>query len=201
MSAVTIRRMRGDDVRSVVEVHLTSFPGFFLSVLGPSFLRMYYAGVVESHDGIAFCAVEGDQRTVGFIVGTINPHGFYSRLLQRSWWRFGLAALIPTLRQPGIVPRLMRAVLYPGSMPTGRDVAGIYSIAVSPEIQGSGLGKQLISVFQSEAKDCGCAHAMLTTDADDNIATNAFYLRQGFNLKREVTTPEGRVMNEYWISL
>ena len=39
---VTIRPMLESDVEAVVEIHLRTFPGFFLSFLGPDFLALLY---------------------------------------------------------------------------------------------------------------------------------------------------------------
>lgn len=41
----------------------------------------------------------------------------------------------------------------------------------------------------------------LTTDRDNNEATNSFYQKLGFVCERTFMTPEGRAMNEYVIDL
>ena len=41
------RPMAPGDISRVVEIHLASFPGFFPSLLGPSFLGMYYRGTLD----------------------------------------------------------------------------------------------------------------------------------------------------------
>ena len=38
----TVRPMAQADVPLVVETHLSAFPGFFLSFLGPRFLALFY---------------------------------------------------------------------------------------------------------------------------------------------------------------
>jgi GNAT superfamily N-acetyltransferase len=99
------------------------------------------------------------------------------------------------------VPRIARAVVHPGGNPGGDDVAGLFSIGVLPELQGTGAGKTLVAAFLDEAKRRGCRRVFLTTDRDDNDAVNQFYLRMGFHVERQYETPEGRRMNEYWITL
>jgi len=196
-----MRSMKEADIEAVVGIHLHSFPGFFLSQLGPRFLHLYYRGVCRDPDGVALVFEDDDGRPRGFVVGSINPRGFYSRLLRRSWVNFALAGLGATLVHPGAFLRLMRALKYPGQNPGGRNLAGLYSIAVDPSCQGQRIGASLIEAFKSDIDRRGARHIFLTTDRDGNDAVNQFYLRQGFSLKRQYLTPEGRWMNEYWSSL
>lgn len=83
----------------------------------------------------------------------------------------------------------------------GDDVAGLFSIGLLPELQGTGAGKLLVQAFLHEARMRGCKRVFLTTDRDDNGAVNAFYQKLEFKIKRQYETPEGRRMNEYWINL
>ena len=49
-----IRPMVYVDVESVVNLHVRAFPGFFLSFLGPSFLREFYRSFTRDSNGVAF---------------------------------------------------------------------------------------------------------------------------------------------------
>lgn len=71
------------------------------------------------------------------------------------------------------------------------------SIAVSPQAQGGGVGRALVRAFIDEAARRGLKTVDLTTDKHDNAYANAFYLKQGFEVERDFTTPEGRAMYEY----
>lgn len=196
-----IRPIHLDDVRQVVSVHLASFPGFFLSLLGTKFLALFYSGICSAPEGIAFVYCDTAGYPVGFVAGTTNPRGFYSRLLKRHWLQFALAATPPVLKKPSIIGRVARAILHPKNNPLGDNVAGLFSIGVLPELQGSGAGKELVRTFLDEAGERGCTKVFLTTDRDNNDAVNTFYQKLGFSLEREYVTPEGRYMNEYWITL
>jgi ribosomal protein S18 acetylase RimI-like enzyme len=193
--------MTAADVAAVTAVHLASFPGFFLSFLGPAFLRQLYRGIVDDDSGIAL-VTERDGRVAGFVAGTAQPPGFYKRLLRRRGWRFALAALLPALRGPRVIPRLLRAFVMPSaSAAYGEGTALLMSIAVAPELQSSGAGKALTEGFAAEARTRGSVRVVLTTDRDGNDAVNDFYQRRGFVLSRTFTTPEGRAMNEYSLEL
>jgi len=193
--------MEENNVPRVVEIHLASFPGFFLTFLGARFLSLYYAGICAAPEGIAYVYVDAVGSPAGFVAGTSDPRGFYSRLLRRDWIRFSLASLGAMIRKPSAVPRIARGFFHPSRNPGGKDVAGLYSIGVLPSLQGTGAGRKLVAAFLEEARCRGCGRVFLTTDRDGNDTVNAFYRKMGFRVEREYATPEGRWMNEYWINL
>ena len=196
-----IRRMEGKHVSQVVEIHMKSFPGFFLTFLGPRFLSLYYSGVCSAPEGIAYVYLDVAGTPAGFVAGTSDPRGFYSKLLRKDWIRFSLASLGAIYRRPSIVSRIARAVRHPSENSAGKDVAGLYSIGVLPSLQGTGAGGKLVAAFLEEARRRGCTRVFLTTDRDGNVSVNAFYRKSGFRLEREYATAEGRRMNEYRINL
>ena len=192
-----IRPMTLSEVRDVVHVHLQAFPGFFLSFLGPGFLRELYRGIVSDPAGIAFVA-EQDGRILGFVAGTAEPAGFYSRLLKRRFLPFAFHAAMAALRRPAAAPRLLRALGRSKQAPdraSGR--AELMSLAVLSEARGTGSGAKLVDAFVSRVREINGEAVLLTTDAADNDAVNSFYVNRGFRLCRSFTTPEGRQMNEY----
>ncbi len=196
-----IRQMEGKHVSRVVEIHMKSFPGFFLTFLGARFLSLYYSGICAAPEGIAYIYLDAAGLPAGFVAGTSDPREFYSKLLRRDWLRFSLASFGGILRRPSIARRIARAVRHPSGNPAGRDVAGLYSIGVLPSLQGTGAGGKLVAAFLEEARRRGCTRVFLTTDRDENDPVNAFYRKTGFRLEREYATAEGRKMNEYWIDL
>lgn len=196
-----IRRMEPVDVPAVVAVHLQSFPGFFLSFLGARFLSLYYSGICTAPEGIALVYLNGKGAPAGFVAGTANPRGFYGRLLKRDGMKFALASLGALFRRPTVLFRLLRALTHPSDNPVGEDVAGLYSIGVLPELQGTGAGKKLVQAFLDQAAARGCRRVFLTTDRDNNEPVNGFYHSLGFSIEQQYVTPERRRMNQYWISL
>lgn len=197
---VTIRLARHDDIPGVVAVHQAGFQGFFLTFLGPTFLHELYSAILADGDGIGFVAELEDQ-VGGFVMGTAQPAGFYRRLLRQRWWRFAWAAMLPALRQPTIIPRLLRALSMPEQTTKHAGRGTLMSIAVAPDAQKTGVGQALVRAFLHEAARRGLQQIDLTTDQDNNDATNRFYQNLGFVCERVFTTPEGRAMNEYVINL
>ena len=184
--------MSQEHIPAVVRTHLASFPGFFLSFLGPRFLSVFYAGVCAAPEGIGIVYFNADGDPAGFVAGSSNPRGFYSRLLKQDWLKFSLASIGAIVRKPRVIGRIARGLFHPGGNPVGDDVAGLFSIGILPELQGTGAGKLLVHAFLEEARKRGCKKVFLTTDADGNESVNSFYQKLGFTVERQYQTPEGR---------
>lgn len=196
---VIIEKLRAQDIDASVDVHMRAFTGFFLSFLGPSFLRQLYLAYCDHPETIALVArKKGSNEILGVAIGCLKPGGFYKRLMLNRWWRFALAAAGAACRRPSIIPRLCRALLYRGDAPSDRLDRALYtSCAVSPDAQGMGVGKLLTLAILENAKEAGVPGVFLTTDADNNDPVNAFHRRMGFTVETEFTTPEGRRMFRY----
>jgi len=195
-----LRKMQAKDIEQVVDVHLKAFPGFFLSFLGSRFLQELYTGILSDPSGIAM-VFEDDGKIIGFVAGTDQPAGFYTRLLRQRWLRFGWASIWPVIQKPAIIPRLLRAFNTPKEADPGQGCGTLMSIAVSPDGQSKGVGRMLVTAFLDEATGRGLRQIDLTTDKLNNDSVNAFYVRLGFKCARSYVTPEGREMNEYLIEL
>lgn len=196
-----IRGMLKSDVAEVVDIHLRSFQGFFLSFLGPSFLKQFYGNMVDSPFGIALVICRQDK-VVGFACGSDRMSGFYRDLIRTKWLRLSLAALPAILRRPATAVRLMRAtVTRPGQASGQRSPGELSSIAIHPDWEARGLGRALLAAYMQEMKAQGATELALSTDRDDNERVNAFYLHSGFSLTGADRTPEGRWLNKYTIKL
>ena len=184
-------------IEQVVDVHLESFRGFFLSFLGPRFLRLLYLGICRDEMSIKLVALSDEGDIVGFVAGSQDPARFFARLLRRDWWRFAMASLSGIIRKPGIIPRIARALFHPSSSPAGVHIALLMSIGVAPSAQTRGIGRELVAAFLGEAADRGAKEVRLTTDRDDNDSVRNFYRRVCFTEVSEYRTPEGRWLVEY----
>ena len=154
----------------------------------------------KDQSGIAI--VYEDDRVSGFVVGTVQPSGFYKRLIQKRWWKFGLASIRPVICKPSIIPRLLRAFTLPADLANAQTNTGtLMSLAVLRDCQGKGIGKQLVSAFLASCQKRQVEAVNLTTDANHNHAANELYINMGFTCARTFSTPEGRLMNEYVIGI
>jgi ribosomal protein S18 acetylase RimI-like enzyme len=195
-----ITLMVEDYLDEVVRVHLKSFKGFFLSFLGERFLKLYYKGIINHENAIKLVYMETNT-VKGFVIGVMNPSGFYSTLLRRDWFRFGIASLPAIFKKPKYFLRLLHAFTKPSNTPKDHRVAELSSIAVLPDIQGKGIGRELVKSFVNEVTRLGCRAIYLTTDTHNNDAVNAFYERIGFKIKQTIRTQENRLMNEFWLEI
>ena len=72
----------------------------------------------------------------------------------------------------------------------------LLSICVSPSHSGKGIGRMLLGKLESLLKLQQQKGYYLTTDTDNNVATNKFYLSNGFQLL-DVYLQGNRRMNIY----
>lgn len=194
-----IRRATEGDVARIVEVHLDAFEGFFLSFLGPRFLRLFYAEAVALGEICLVATTRGE--VAGFVMGSATPGGFFTKLIRRRAAAFALAALPAVLRRPTTALRVARALLKPKQATKPVGTATLMSIGVGSAAQGLGAGKALVVAFLDEAARCGSRVVDLTTDKVDNDRANTFYRALGFAVAREIVTAEGRILNEYELDL
>jgi len=188
-----IREMRTGDLDDVVRIHLAAFPNFFLSFLGPRFLREFYTATIR--DGVALVATSED-RVTGFVAGVTQSQSFYRRLLRRRFIPVSLALVAPALRRPSTLLRVFKRATSRtiGTTPEG---AELMSLAVDPAQQRRGEGRALVEAFAAEVRRRGATRLWLTTDANENERVKTFYEGLAFTPSRSYTTDEGRALVEY----
>jgi len=183
-------------IEEIVKIHLDGFKGFFLSFLGPAFLRLLYKCIASDENGILLVTYI-DERIIGFVSGVTDQKSFYEKLLRTKIFHFARASLVAAFKKPKIIMRLLRALKRPEDTTQMSSKTCLMSICVHPDYQGLGLGKILIQEFCEELVKRGISSVCLTTDRDNNDNVNKFYQKLGFRLVRSFITNEGRPMNEY----
>jgi ribosomal protein S18 acetylase RimI-like enzyme len=200
VSAMPIREMLPIDIPEVVRIHLESFPGFFLSFLGPRFLAALYESVIDNPYGIGLIS-ESEAGIEGFVAGVTDKSEFSKQTLRKRALRFALASMGTVIRKPSVVLRLFRTLGRFRRPELSAAKASLMSIAVRPGVSGKGTGRELVAAFDAALAERGVDEYSLTTDRDDNDRVNRFYLKLGFRLAGTFVTPEGRAMNEYVMTL
>ena len=191
----SIRKATKQDIDGIVKIHQEAFKNFFLTNLGERFLRLYYGTFVNCNDGVVYCAVKGDT-IVGFSATSYISHGFNSKLIKHNLFKYGCEALLLLFKQPKAVLRLMRNLDKESKDSSIKDdglYAELYSIAVSPECQGEGIGGFLLTVTEADVKEHN-SKISLTTDFYDNDKTMAFYSALGYKEFYYFTTYPDRRM-------
>lgn len=191
---VTTRELRSSDAAELAAVHVATFPSFFLTSLGPRFLRRYYRAMACDSQSVAVVALIGDT-IVGAAVGTTEPEATYRRMLRRQGLQFAIVAIPAIARSPYVWRRLARAARYRGQA-TGRPrhAALLSSLLVDPRHAGCGIGSAALRAWEREVAASRMAIAYATTDAKDNESALRFYSRRGWAPVAHFTTAEGRPM-------
>lgn len=189
--------------REVVDIHMQSFTGFFLTFLGKGFLKQLYTGFIEHEGSGIIVAVNDSDEIVGFLAYSDDMSSFYKYLIKKKLIPFAWYSGCAFLRNPKIMFRLLRAFTYSGEAKRTEKYIELSSIGVKPASEGTGVGSKLISALKVKACNLNrertekYEYIKLETDAVDNDGANAFYQKNGFVLDHEHATREGRRMNEY----
>lgn len=183
------------DISGIVKIHQEAFKDFFLTSLGEDFLKLYYSTFINSKDGVVYCAQKNDT-IVGFSATSYMSHGFNSKLIKKNLFKYSIMAVKLMFTQPKSIIRLMKNLNKESKNTTIQDdghYAELYSIAVSPDCQGEGIGMFLLSVTESDIREKN-NEISLTTDYYNNNKTLAFYRALGYNeLYDFVTYPNRRM--------
>lgn len=183
-------------INDIVDIHMRTFSGFFLTFLGRGFIKQLYKGFIAHNDSNIIGAFD-DDRLLGFVAYSENLSGFYKYLIKKSLIPFAFYSFLAFLRKPKIMFRLLRALTYPKSSKREEAYIEISSIGVLPEAKNQGVGTSIIDALKIKIDDNQFRYIKLETDKLNNDVVNAFYVKNGFELEGSFVTSEGREMNEY----
>jgi ribosomal protein S18 acetylase RimI-like enzyme len=161
---------------------------------------LFYSALIDDPAGISIIAIN-ERDIIGFVVGTIKPSRFYTRLILSRSINFLIASLPSIVNNPKILPHLLRGLLLPAEAARPDGWGTLLSLAVAKEGQNLGTGHLLVINFIKEAEKKGLKKINLLTDKYDNDAVNNFYNKHNFRIDHSFKTPEGRWMNEYVLDL
>ena len=199
MNDVIIRKATGVDretISQVVDIHLATFKGFFLTFMGRGFLKQMYKAYIK-HPKSNILVAEDENGVVGFLAYSEQMSELYKYMIKHQLIPFAWYSLGAFLRKPKVFMRLIRAFLKPGEAHREENYIELSSIGVRPDVKTKGIGSKLIDSLKLEVDFDSFEYIALETDAVDNDNVNKFYVKNGFELTREFTTHEGRKMNEY----
>lgn len=197
---MTIRRVENSEknlINEVVEIHLKTFPGFFLTFMGKGFLRELYMSYCKHELSGLLVALDEEGHPIGFLAYSENVSALYKFMLKKKLAVFAWYSLGAFIRKPKIFMRLVRAFLKPKESKRTEEYIELASIGVMPESKGQGVGSSLVDKLKEIAKNTSCKYIALETDAENNDGANRFYVKNGFVLNSTFETHEKRKMNEY----
>lgn len=183
-----LRRLGGADSRryfeQIANLHTDLIHGGILPLLGPAFLATLYREIATSRWSSVHAAMQNDT-VVGFIAGTLDiwrcMAGFsitgYASLASR---------VIMRLWRPVIAWKVLDSFAYPFRKSSAADSAPmpmkhraeLLAIAVSPQAQGTGVGKALVLAFEETLRGKISQYSVTTNTVE--AQSNAFYSAMGF---------------------
>lgn len=190
---ITINKALPEDVDGIVRIHFAAFKDFFLSSLGRRFLKLYYSSFLRSNKGVVFSAKK-DGEIVGFSACSYVSRGFNSSLIKSNLLGFGFEAITLLFTNPKAILRLTKNMNKESDVVKDNgEYAELYSIAVSPNCQGEGVGRKLLTITEEEVKEHN-KQVSLTTDYFNNEKTINFYKALGYKEYYQFVTYPNRKM-------
>ena len=192
---IIYRKSKISDSSQIAKIHLKSFPIFFLTTLGYSFLKTYYKSCVNSKDAISICSFDNEAKIIlGFAVGCFNSKGFNKKLIYSNLGAYFFQTLILFFTKPLALLRLYKNLSKGNVLSDKGNYAELLSIGVSPGQNGLGIGQQLLVEFENQVKEKGVNTITLTTDLDSNDSVLRFYKKYGYKVYYEFVTFPNRKM-------
>lgn len=176
------RRLTLEDIQSLHEVaalHRRVLAESMVSVMGPAVLARYYEVLVTSEcEAVFVCWV--DRRVAGAAVVSDEPEALMGRFVRRAGpavvWQIALG----TLRSFTTTKRVVRGVRQPNPPRAVEGIPEVVQLFVDPSVQGSGIGRALLTEVERDLAGSGHgSYFVKTLAAEDNEALG-FYHRLGF---------------------
>jgi colanic acid biosynthesis glycosyl transferase WcaI len=194
MSDIVVRRAEPIDAAALAVLHTAAFPDYFLTQLGPSFLRRYYAAFLSEPHTVVIGSLDG--RLAGFVAGTTDLARFRRGLYRPNLLHFPLivAGRFVTNRvvRHHVFSRLHHVRLAICSL-SGRNgphdqarsangelVSSLFSICVEPWAQGTGVAEAVMTAYLDLERERGARMVRLSV-FDDNARAIRFYERSGWS--------------------
>ena len=189
-----IRKVTKHEINQVVTIHKKAFNDFFLTQLGDKFLWVYYYSVSKNKNSILIGYYD-DEKLLGFSCATFLSRGFRKNLVKENLLRFGIIGIKLIFTKPGSLIRILKNFSKSNkSIKDDGNYAELLSIGVYPGIQGSGIGKQLLTELERQLSFNGIKLLSLTTDFYKNDKTIGFYKSLGYEIMYEFIAYPNRKM-------
>ena len=188
------RKANWKDFKVLASIHHLAFKDFFLTSLGKGFLELYYKACLKSNGSIAICAVNEQNTVIGFASGSLHAKGYHKKIILSNLTSFIYSGLVIALTNPASIIRLIKNIDKTPSPEDDRNYSELLSIAVLPELRGSGTANELLKMFEKEVANRGGNRIALTTDYNNNDRVLAFYKKNSYHIYYEFITYPKRKM-------
>ena len=176
------RKVKVGEHTALAVIHKEAFGDFFLASLGIGFLKTYYRACLNEPASIAVCAVDEAGAIKGFATGSLTAAGYHRKLLMNNLFSFALGIAGFIFTNPGAIIRLAKNLDKTPHVNDSRDYSELLSIAVVPELKGTGVAKELLKLYEDEVRSKGGKSIALTTDVESNERVISFYRKCNYEI-------------------
>lgn len=208
---VSIRHATVDDLRTMASWQCRFLPYGLFPRLGERFVRRWLATFIDGLFGVALIAdipAPTGRVPVGFLVGSTDQHQHINHVLRTHRIGLSLTGLAALALRPNLCAHFLRTRAKPYirrifQAPGGRtqpakygepaqriQTAVVTAVAVTPEVRGTGAGRNLLTRFIDQSRTAGAPKAELVTMADAG-GTDGFYKKLGWTLVSDHISKDG----------
>jgi ribosomal protein S18 acetylase RimI-like enzyme len=148
-------------------------------------VQIYYESVAAGGGACGYIA-ENQGRVVGYVCGVWEPASIRAVLFRNRWLELLRWGLVQLIRRPGLISSFIGRVMKPSNKytasPSGYELR---PIVVSPDVRGTGVAVELVTMLFADAKSRGYGSVHLFTEID-NTRAQAFYQKVGFEPTGEI---------------
>lgn len=190
-----VKKIEISDLEKVIIIHNLAFSNFFLTKLGPDFLKLYYKTVSEHKEGVLLGYYDDNNELCGFCAATTLSLGFNKRLIKSNFFAFSFFGLKFLLTKPLSLVRLFKNLTKSNSQIKDNATYGeLLSICINPKEQGLGVGKKLLEGLEIYLLSKGVKNLSLTTDFYNNEKGLHFYVSMDYKIMYDFIAYPNRKM-------
>jgi ribosomal protein S18 acetylase RimI-like enzyme len=187
---VKVAKAQEEHIPDMVQCHIKSFPGSFMTEMGYHWLCALYRFFISHNGSICRVAVDTDGEVVGLAVGGYSHirEEFLSSAIFRYphliFWKFLSKRLVRRVLLQELAGKLRRKrnANHSGDIVAPKDEVrwgNLLSIGVLPDYEGTGVAGKLIESFQLACKTEGYKRLTLSVEKENSRAI-AFYKKHGW---------------------
>lgn len=195
MEDITFERMQENQVRQVAHIHAEALPEDLLPQLGKWFLEKgYYRSLVDSPYSLVIVAKKHSQ-ILGFVNLSFDPGKHIARMIKTKMLRLLVAMVRVSCVSPLRIVEIFSAVAR-ANAEVPENSAEIAFIAVKPDFQGQGIGKQLVEQANTLSKEQGIQY-LFTKTLKSNVHVQWMYQKYwNARIMKEI-----RILNKNYVYL
>jgi len=187
------RATEQDSIR-IAQLHKEFIPTGFLSQQSLGFLDSLYLFLIR-HEIVY--VVKEDEKTVGFIAGSLHTGGLYKRFL-KSNLPLLITFALTNLFSIDFFKKALETLSAPKKTKIDEietDIPELLSIVVDEKHEGKGYGKQLLGCLERELRKGNAKEYKVVVGSQ--LEANRFYANNGFEKSKEIELHKGAVSYLY----